>query len=106
MNILVIVIIFLVVVFLGYPFIWKQKGDQQSLELKEIDDYIEEQVRILRSPLRRPVEEARKRKIPSEKVGTTTREVVTPRGVFCSSCGAKILPDDRFCTSCGTKLKK
>lgn len=94
MSILTILIIFLVVIFLGYPFVLKGKKGHQDVKLKEIDNYIEEQVRSLRSSLRRSAEEARKTKISP------------PRGLFCPSCGAKISPDDRFCTACGTKLKK
>lgn len=94
MNFLVILIIFLIIVFLGYPFIGKQRGAKQSPELKEIDDYIEEQVRSLR---RGKVSEGLPREIDSK---------VISRGVFCPSCGKKISPEERFCTSCGAKLKK
>ncbi len=104
MNLIIILIIFLVVVFLGYPFILKEKTAKQSPELKEIDDYIEAQVRSLRSSRWRSAGEGRKKDTPADKEKEITAAGV--KDLCCPSCGKKISADDRFCTSCGEKLKK
>lgn len=96
------------VVFLGYPFILKEKTARQSPELKEIDDYIETQVRSLRSSRQRSAGEERRKDIPAgkEKGVAVPGGAAGAKGLFCPSCGTKISADDRFCNSCGEKLKK
>jgi len=76
MNFLTILIIFLVVVFVGYPLIRKGKKEVQP-DLGNLEEEIEREVRVLRKSA----------------------------DLICPACGTKCVPGDRFCIRCGAKLK-
>lgn len=101
MNFLTILIIIFTIFFLGYPLVFRV-GKKSEVDLKKIDEYIEREVRTLRSPLRRPAEEARKRRVSP---GLPRTSEILVRDLFCPSCGRKYSAEESFCTNCGTKLK-